>query len=191
MKDGSVLGDQSKSLVDRFFHEHDQKLIDNLKKMQMMKQTKEALMQVSGITNDKVLDKLVELDIHPELAASMVIVPLVAVAWADGEVDEKEKSAVMECTDNDIFKKNLIDSELIDSWLSNRPPQNLIDAWMHYVEGLCTALDAEELDELRKEIMSHCDKVARASGGLLGIGKISGKEEEVIRQLETAFTVCK
>jgi hypothetical protein len=61
---------------------------------------------------------------------------------------------------------------------------------MHYVKGLCTALDACEMDELRKEIMNNCNKVARVNGGFWGIGKISSKDEEVIRQLETAFNVC-
>lgn len=190
MADGSYLLGQGKNLEDLFFFQQDQKLIENLKLMEKMKETKESLSQVSGITDDSVLERLVELNIHPQTLASVAIVPLVAVAWADGEVDEKERLAVLECADNDIFNKNQMDRELIESWLSHRPPQVLIDAWISYVQGLCKELGSVQLNTLKEEILSHCDKVARASGGFLGIAKVSGEEEDMIRRLAKAFEVC-
>ncbi|HAR64457.1 MAG: hypothetical protein DKM50_00825 [Candidatus Margulisiibacteriota bacterium] len=190
MDQDSFLFKQGKNLEDLFFYDQDQKLIENLKLMEKMKETKETLSQVSGITDDAILERLVQLDIHPQVMASVSIIPLVAVAWADGVVDEKEKKSVLECADNDIFRKNQIDRDLIDSWLTHKPPKKLIDAWISYVHGLCKELDDAQLKYLKEQIMGHCDKIARVSGGFLGIGKISGEESAMIMRLGKAFDVC-
>ncbi len=83
----------SQKLVDLFFREQDAILMEEYQRLAKMKETKAALSKVSGITNDKILQKLVDLDIRPEIAASLAMVPLIEVAWPDGRVDEKEKAA--------------------------------------------------------------------------------------------------
>jgi hypothetical protein len=71
-------------LEDAFFLEEDRVLRERLRAMQNLAESKEALSSVSGITNDVILTKLVELNVKPETVAALAAVPLVEVAWADG-----------------------------------------------------------------------------------------------------------
>ena len=56
---------------------------------------RDQLAQVSGIHDEAVLDRLIELDIGPETLAALEVVPLVFVAWADGKVQAEEREAII------------------------------------------------------------------------------------------------
>ena len=77
---GRTLDTDRCKLEDAFFSKQDAKLIEQLKVMEKMKESKEALRKVSNIQNDAVLEKLVSLDVRPETLVSLAIVPLIEVA---------------------------------------------------------------------------------------------------------------
>ncbi|HAJ78935.1 MAG TPA: hypothetical protein DCO75_04120 [Fibrobacteres bacterium] len=180
----------SKHLEDSFFENEDKKLIENLRAMQKMKKNRESLSAVSGIKNDAVLEKLVSLDVRPETLASLCMAPLVEVAWADGNIDESEKAAILSGAEKNGVKKDSIDYSLLKQWLAHKPSSELLDAWTVYIKGLCEQLDKEEKNNFKSSIMDNAKKVAEASGGLLGLGignKISKSEKEMLDRLEKAF----
>jgi DnaJ-domain-containing protein 1 len=154
----------------------------------MLKETKESLSEVSGIKNEHILQKMVELNVRPETLTSLSLIPLVEVAWADGSVDDKEKESVLSCVEKMGFSKGSADHEILSQWMTHRPSKELMDAWIHYIQGLCEKLTSEEKNELKKELIINTRSVAMASGGFLGLGnKISKSESAILDQLENAF----
>ncbi len=87
------LNEMSLSLQDAFFRKEDEKLIENLRMMRKLSESKEALRNVSGITDEHLLARLVELEVRPETLASFALVPLIEVAWADGKVSALDSAA--------------------------------------------------------------------------------------------------
>jgi hypothetical protein len=181
----------SKQLEDAFFTFQDQKLIEDLRIMRKMKETKESLSAVSGIKNDAVLEKLVSLDIRPETLASLSIVPLVEVAWADGQIDAKEQKAILSAMEKKgLSKQGDVNYDMVKQWMTHRPAADLLAAWTHYIQGLCEQLSDGEKKALQSEIMGNARAVAESSGGLLGTGiggTISKPEKEMLAKLEAAF----
>jgi hypothetical protein len=55
------------------------------------------------------------------------------------------------------------------------------------VQGINENLTPEQVEALRGGLVERARAVASASGGVLGVGKISSAEAEMIRQLESAF----
>lgn len=56
----------------------------------------------------------------------------------------------------------------------------MIQAWKHYVKGLCQQLDSQEVERLRHELLDRAHTVAQAAGGFLGFGdKISTAEHYI------------
>lgn len=179
---------RSEKIDDLFFLKEDQKLIEQLKAIKKMNETKEVLSQVSGIKNEQVLDKLVELNVRPETLASLSLIPLVEVAWADGKIDPNEYNAVLASAEKMGFPKGSPDYEILSQWMTHRPSNELLDAWIHYIQGLCEKLTTEEKQQLKIELMEHTSLIAKASGGFLGLGnKISKSELSIIEKLESAF----
>ena len=181
-------GKMAETLDDLFFLKEDQKLINQLKAMKKLKETKEELKKVSGIDNEHILDKLVELNVRPETLATLSLVPLIEVAWADGSLDESEKSAILSSADKMGFSKESSDYQILVQWMTHKPTKELLDAWVHYIKGLCEQLTKDEVLELKNDLIGHARLIAAASGGFLGLGsKISKSESAMLETLEKAF----
>ncbi|HEY5138660.1 MAG TPA: hypothetical protein VIJ25_04995 [Methylococcales bacterium] len=182
------LNPSRRKLEDAFFSKQDAQLIEQLALMEKMKQSKDSLSSVSGIKNDAVLEKLVLLGVRPETLVSLGLVPLIEIAWADGEIDAKEHAATLKAAVNAGFEKGSINYTLFENWMTHRPPKEMLSAWVHYIQGLCESLSKEEKMNLCKKFIDQATEIAKASGGFLGLGnKISEAEQNVIDTLKAAF----
>ncbi len=182
------LFESGQSLEDAFFRKRDAELIAQHRKLEKIKCTRKALAEISGIHNAKVLDKLIELEVSPQILSSMAVVPLIEVAWADGKVDAEERRALLAAAESKGVAKCSVDHALLENWLQHRPPAKLLDAWMHYISGLCEIMSREERRAFQHDLLGRARKVAEASGGLLGMAKVSDKEQAVLKKMESAFT---
>jgi hypothetical protein len=177
------------SLEDAFFFEQDRTLIERRTELRKMAESKQALTKVSGIANEAILERLVHLNIRPETLAALALVPLIEVVWADGEVDERERAMVLEHATSQGIALGSSEYELLERWLAHRPEDSLLNAWQHYVQGLCECLSPSEGDVLKNELMRDVRKAAEASGGFLGMGRISDQEQQVLAKLESSFAM--
>ncbi len=177
-----------RALEDRFFMEQDRILVEKQRELQQLEETRQALSSVSGITNTAVLQKLIDLKIRPEILASLAVVPLVEVAWADGRIEDKERAAIMEASAQGGLIKGSPDYQILDRWLSHRPEPSLLEAWTHYVQGLCEQMAPEEREGLRRDLIDRARRVAAAAGSFLGLtSPISQAEQRMLDQLDAAF----
>jgi len=174
-------------MEDRFFHAKEKSLLEARRKLEHLKETKENLAKVSGIKNDAVLAKLVELNIRPEILATLFAIPLIEVAWADGEMHEKEREKLFQYAEKAGMKNRNVDLKVISAWLNERPDPGLMEAWTHYIQSLCSQLTEAERLTLKEEVMTDARDIAHAAGGFLGFGKLSQEEQAVLSKLEAAF----
>jgi hypothetical protein len=177
-----------RSLEDAFFLQSDRLLIERRAQLQAMQETKEALAEVSGIKDEAILEKLVRLNVSPETLAALAVVPLIEVVWADGRVDEKERQVVLAHAKKQGIHDGSIEHDLLDRWLRQRPGNELLEAWRHYVEGLCARMEPSERARLRSELLRDVRVAAEASGGFFGLGGISAKEKAMLANLEASFS---
>ena len=175
-------------MEDQFFQKKDQLLIEARKKLEAMQETKANLAQVSGIKDEAVLDKLIQLNIRPEVLATIFAIPLVAVAWADGELQEKERDELFRYVHKAGLSNKMVDTTIISVWLKQKPAPELMEAWTHYIQALCKQLSPEERQSLKTEVLTDARTVANAAGGFLGFGTLSPEEQEVLNRLEAAFS---
>ena len=143
---------------------------------------------MSGVHDEAVLDRLIELNIGPDTLAAMSVVPLVCVAWADKKVQDEERRAIVAAAEAAGVKSQDGRYPLLEFWLTKRPGPELIDAWKHYVRAPCQRLERKEIEGLKHDLLDRARDVAQAAGGFLGLGsKISAAEQAVLDELEQAF----
>ncbi len=187
MKKGSISGGRS-MLEEKFFAERDRELLQALREEAASKERKKALADASGIADDALLDQLDELDLHGETLAALSLVPLIAVAWADGNVDVKERRAVLDAAEQKGIEKELPAYQLLERWLARKPDDKLMAVWKGYVATLSQKLSEPAKKALKEDLLGRARSVAEAAGGLLGFGnKVSKSEEAVLDDLEQAF----
>ena len=122
------------------------------------------------------------------MLATMSIIPLIEVAWADGKVNEGERDAVLKGAESYGLLKDQIGFSLLEQWLGHRPPAGLLESWIYYIRGLCPLLSGAEREILKADLTQRARAVAEATGGLIGKkSKISLREHDVLAKLESAF----
>jgi hypothetical protein len=183
-----VFNDRRSALEAEFFRKQDAALIKRLRETGDAKQQKDALSTASGITDAAVLDRLLAMNIGADTIAALSLVPLVMVAWADGEIDDKERAAVLAGAAEAGIHQPDVSYSLLAQWLHNRPPVELVSTWKEYIGALAPTLSVEARNSLKSSLLTRARKVAEATGGFLGLGrKMSDAEANVLRDLERAF----
>ena len=176
----------AKVLEDRFFFAEDKVLRAQYDKLKREEENITALSKACGIMNTAILTELVRLNIRPETATAITLIPIIEVAWADGEIDPKERDAILRgvvklaCGDNDAI------TSILSEWLERRPAPELLDAWRLYMAGLCEVMSKESLSQLKTDLLDHARMVAEVAGGFLGlVSPVSPAEQAVLDKLET------
>jgi len=181
------LGDRRQALEASFFHFQNEKLLDEFRQHLQAMERKAQLADASGIHDEAVLARLVELDIRPETLAAVALVPLVEVAWADGRLPPKNREAVIKAAEQAGMTADDDAHQLLEAWLKQKPGDELLETWRQYVRALCDRLDDTEAERLKHDLLDRAQAVAAATGGLLGIGRVSAAEKAVLEKLARAF----
>lgn len=181
------LEDRKRSLEEAFFAKQNQELVQRLRAKQNRDERTRAVRQASGIDDPEVLARLVDLGLGADTVAALSLVPLIEVAWADGEVQARERQAVLRAAAEVGIEEGSTAAVLLDSWLSRRPDAALLVAWKGFVHQLAAELAPDARRALRDDVLGRARKVAQAAGGLLGAAAVSGKERDKLYELDHAF----
>lgn len=181
------LHDREKALEDSFFFKQDQQLLDKLKKNVERDKEKEALKTASGIENDAVLDVLLDAGINAKTAATVTLVPLVVVAWADGAVQPKEREAILQGAAESGMSEGDPAYKLLNVWLNEPPSDSLFNAWKGYIQALTQEIGPEQAEQLKRDIVGRVQHVAKVAGGVLGLAKVDAAERKAMQEIAAAF----
>ncbi len=181
------LEERGRALENQFFDKENKEKLSAMKQKLDSQHSREELRKASGMSDDSVLDKLVGLGLKANTIAALSLVPLIAVAWADGEIQESERTAILQGAHGKGLEQSTDGYELLQTWLARKPSEELFTAWESYIKALASQLNDEQNRLLKNQIVGFAKMVAAAAGGLLGFGKVSGGEEKILERIETAF----
>jgi hypothetical protein len=145
----------------------------------------------SGITDRAVLKLLADLEVSSSVVAALALVPLVEVAWADGELAPEERASVLRASAEQGIRPGTRAHGLLSTWLEHRPTRTLFDAWEAYIEAVMEPLVPAEREQLCRDLVGRARDVARAAGHRGGPGSISQEEERALDRLEAALRVAR
>jgi hypothetical protein len=183
------LKERKVALEDEFFAKKDSEKIAAIKKNLNIDDARDALAKATGMTDEALLDRLVELGISGETVVALSLVPLIKVAWADGEIQLNERDAIMEGAKAKGIERDTPAYDTLKEWLESKPDDSLFEAWTSYVQTLCGEMTKEQTKILREQILTFAKVVADSAGGFLGIKRIAKSEDEALNEISAAFDV--
>lgn len=181
------LDDRRRALEESFFAKRNQALLERLREEMAATKRQESLAAASGISDEKVLTRLLALQIDADALAALTLAPLVLVAWSDGSIAEDERQAVLHSANQSGIAPDTPAHELLINWLEEPVSHELLETWTGYVRALCSKLDAGARASLKADVVGRARAVAEAAGGLLGFHQVSASEQAVLEKLEAAF----
>ena len=188
MKDTHLLKNQARDLEEAFFAKENERLLREFREKAELDEKRKALHSVVKVRDPAVIEHLLELGVGPETVIAVMLVPLAAVAWADGSLDEKERKAVLNAASERGIKPGTASYTLLETWLKQKPSQKLMDVWKRYTRSIWEQITKEERVLMRINILGRAREVAEAAGGILGVGSISPQEKAVLEELEKVLS---
>jgi hypothetical protein len=182
-----TLEERGRALEDQFYDKENREKIAALKHKDEVKASRDELRKASGMSDDAVLDQLVALGMRGNTIAALSLVPLIQVAWADGEIQDNERVAILQGAHGKGLEEGTAGYDLLQTWLQKRPGDELFSAWEAYIKSLASQLNDEQNRLLKNQIVGFAKLVATAAGGILGFGKVSASEDAVLAKIEAAF----
>jgi uncharacterized tellurite resistance protein B-like protein len=178
-----------KSLEEEFFARREHHLVEKLRRQLEKEQPRETLKQITGIQDESVIDTLVALHVDRDTLAAFALYPLVEVAWADGEVDERERQAFLAAAAELGLSPGTPGHDALREFLRESPREEARKAWFAWAAELKRKLDPSERQQVREGLLRRARAVAEASGGILGLGRrISAGEQKVLTAIEQALS---
>ncbi len=183
-----ALNRRRQALETVFFLKQDAVLREQQRLLEHKKHTRKTMAAISGINNERIIEELMALEVSPADVAALAMAPLVAVAWADGTVQDNERRAVLAAAAANGIVEKTAAFAVLEAWLKHRPPKKLMVAWKHYCAGICEALSPADRSALKAALLERARSVAEAAGSFLGLTtKVSPAERDVLAQLSAAF----
>lgn len=183
-----LFAERRRALEEEFFLRHNEALLESMRAERERDHARAALADATGMPGSAVVDELLDLGLSAATLTALALVPLVAVAWADGRLEPRERDAITGAAAESGIAAGTASRVILDSWLVVAPEPALLDAWLDYVGDLRPRLGAEALTTLREQTLGRARAVAEAAGGYLGIGPhVSHEEAAILGRIAAAF----
>lgn len=183
MADKELFGDRRRSQEEEYFRKQERELIEKLQQRGREEATRKRLAERSGVADEEILKDLQALGYTPETVMLLHLVPLLQMAWAEGDVSDRERELIIEAARARGIDKDSPADKQLATWLTSRPSNELFDRTLRAIGAILETRPSEERDANQRDLLSRLTAIATASGGILGFGKVSAQEQQVLARV--------
>lgn len=177
------------SFEEGYFRQKDAEMVDKLRDVFQAKHDREDLRRLTGITSEDVLDRLMAVHAKGQMLTAFQLLPLVEIAWADGDRDKRESEAVIAAAIKHGVPPDSLALERIKEWLERGPDPEARKAWYMYAQELRKTLSPAELKTFREDLLQNARHIAELSGGFFGMFlNLSQGEKKVLQKMTDALS---
>jgi hypothetical protein len=183
MSDKDALHERGRALEEEYFRRKNRELIEKMRLEARRDEARRDMGAQTGLEDPETLRQLQTLGFTPETVVLLPLVPVVQVAWADGEVADAERSAIFKVARARGIAEGSAAYHQLAAWLSDRPAPQVFSSATRLIREM---LDAPGQDQARisaDDLVAYCETIAAASGGLFGINRISAEERALLTSL--------
>ena len=179
----------SKAHEDSYHLNHDEVLIEKFRAQLAKRKATEGLQAKTGLTDASILARLSDLGITADTLPILHLLPLLDVAWADGEIQETEKNLLLEAahltgvTSGPALK-------LFEGFLNQPPEQELVAAATDFISLLLCVLTEQEQQVIKTNLVDFAWRIADACGGVFGLwGRVEDSEKRALTRIAESLAV--
>ena len=165
-----------------YFRLRDAALVQKMRARLEQREAASAIAKHGEVDDPELAADLVGLGITLETLPIVHLVPLLSVAWADGEMQTLERDLLRRAAASRGLDDEVM--ELFNSMLKQAPSAELLAVSLDYIKHVLAALPTDQAERAQADLMDLSWRVADASGGFLGwIGRVEQEERALLREL--------
>lgn len=181
--DDDALAGRKRKLEEDYFRKQDQELIERMRRAAILAEERDALEAKTGVHDADLLKDLQELGFHPDTVVLLPLVPLVQVAWAEGGVSPQERALIVDLARKRGVEQGSAADRQLSQWLADPPEAAVFMRAGRLIRAMLDAGSHETEDLSPEDLVKYCENIAAASGGLLGIGRVSAEERTLLKRI--------
>ena len=183
MSNQGIFAERERGLEEEYFMRKERELIEKLHQKLSSESAQQQMAAATGIHDAEVIEALRELGYTPDTVMLLHLVPLIQVAWASGDVSDKERELIMQAAHSRGVAKGSTAETQLNEWLTKKPADAFFANTLRVIRIFIEALPADQRREARQDLLAYSRSIALASGGFLGIGAISGDENAALEEI--------
>lgn len=183
MSDKNALTERGRALEDEYFRKKDRELIEKLRRAAAAAQAQRDMGAKAGLDEPEMLRELQALGFTADTVSLLPFVPLVQIAWAEGGVTGAERELIVQLArTRGIAEASDADRQLA-TWLTSRPDADVFTRATRLIRAVLDAPPPVEPHVTADDLIGYCERIAAASGGILGIHRVSAQERALLAEI--------
>lgn len=187
MTDYDSMHERGRALEEEYFRKKNRELVEKMQVEERHEQARREMGVRIGLDDPEALRELQRLGFTPETITLLPLVPVIQVAWADGHVAEGERTAIQKLARARGIAQGSAADHQLTAWLSDQPSPDVFEGATRLIRAILDAPSSERKTLSADELVSYCESIAAASGGLFGLNKISADERALLATLASQF----
>jgi hypothetical protein len=179
--DKDIFAERGRSLEEDYFRKKDRELIEKMRSAAAAEQARTEMGQKVGISDPELLKELEALGFTPETVVLLPLVPVVQVAWAEGGVSAAERSLIVKLARSRGVEEGSTGDRRLTGWLETNPGEQVFAQATRLIRAMLASPDQRSVTA--DDLVKHCEAIAAASGGILGINRVSAEERQLLTAL--------
>jgi len=138
---------------------------------------------------DPLLRELQFLGIDETTVELLALLPLIQVAWADGEVQEQERELILDLATS-RYHLGAEARTMLQNWLTHAPSEQYVARGRTALLALAHEREDFDIDSSKlDDVVEFSKAVAAASGGFLGFRSVDAEESSVLEEIAEALHI--
>ena len=171
---------------EEYFRKQDQELIEKLRAASAAERARRYLDKVTGLHDPEILKDIERLGFTGETAILLPLIPVLQVAWAEGNVSPAERALILDLAGHRGVVPDSPAGRQLAAWLEHAPAPSVFAGALRLIKVVLTAVPAEAGAMTADDLVKYSESIAHASGGIFGFGSVSAAERKVLEQIEAA-----
>lgn len=179
MAEGDFLDDRRRSLEEDHFRRKDRELIEKMRQAAAAERARTDLTAKTGLQDPELVRDLQELGFTPDTLPVLPLVPIVQMAWAEGGITPAERALLLKLARERGIAEGSAADRLLDAWMTERPSDQVFGRAARLIRAMLDT-GASTATMSADDVIKYAESIAAASGGILGIGKVSAEERATL-----------
>jgi hypothetical protein len=168
----------ARSREEEYFWKKDQELIEKLRRTAAAEQAQRELGAKAGVTDPEMIQELQALGFTTDTVVLLPLMPLVQVAWAEGGVSDAERQLIVKLARSRGIVEGSDADRQLSAWLASQPDAQVFTRAARLIRAMLAS--SAEPGLTADDLVKYCESIAAASGGLLGMKRVSSEERALI-----------
>lgn len=183
MPDHDAIGKRGRALEDEYFRKKDRELMEKFRQAAATEQARKDLGRKAGLDDPELVQELHDLGFTPETVVLLPLVPIIEVAWAEGGITKAERELILRLARNRGVEAGSAADRQLTEWLTSQPAETVFARARRLIRAMLESGSAPAGELNADDLVKYCEDIASASGGILGIGRISAEERALLSSI--------